>query len=341
MRKQLSILFVHDASSVCETLAKEAVAVGDDVRLVLPKKGLTTYPSLADHATVVSGGLAKTAETYASALFREDYDVVVANSRLSWVLGGLASKVRGVKMVTILMGSDIRRFWTLPAWKRLAFERGLRASDLVYYASPDTASLVQKLGVAGKLIRFPIDTAIFSSEGDAQHLDGDPAVFLPTRLDIDKGTRPISNLVSHVLARHPKAKIHLVRWPNTESAVKELAGSANSDKMKLVGFLKRREMARYYRGSSVLIGQMKLGFGSMTEMEAISCGLPAVFYDRYGGYGVPERADRQVADFFDSLMEDASFRKRKVEEGMKLISELFDSRKVYSSFRENLVRLSE
>jgi hypothetical protein len=81
MPDKLSILFIHDAASVCETLANEAVKNGDNVKLVLSPKGLTTYPSLSSRVRTTKEGRVDVLESYAKSLAREEYDIAVASSR--------------------------------------------------------------------------------------------------------------------------------------------------------------------------------------------------------------------------------------------------------------------
>jgi hypothetical protein len=78
----------------------------------------------------------------------------------------------------------------------------------------------------------------------------------------------------------------------------------------------------------------------MTELECLSCGTPAVFYDRYYGYGVPDPGVDALFDFFRRLVSDVKFREEKVEQGLDMINKVHDARKVYASFKEQLLKIS-
>jgi glycosyltransferase involved in cell wall biosynthesis len=340
VHSKLSMLFIHDCSSVCETLVKQAVEAGDDATLVLPR-GLSTYPDLADRTLVYSGGRTDAYETYAKALLREEYDVVVASSRLAWVMGALAKLERKSKLVSILMGSDIRRLETVQPAKRALFKMGLKASDYVYYASPDTYQQTKRLGVPFGHLSFPVDTEVFSPGGDSVSMPGSPSVFVPTRLDADKGSEAIVRLLRYVLKNYPGARLYVVRWARAQDRLAALLKSAERDRIDLLEFIPRRELPRYYRGASVLVGQMRYGFGSMIEMEAISCGLPAVFYDAFEGYGASEPGGEALSGLFDQFATDAAFRRRKVGEGIDLIHRTHDAREVYQAFRSQVAKVVE
>jgi glycosyltransferase involved in cell wall biosynthesis len=340
MRDKLSILFIHDAASVCETLANEAVKDGDDVKLLLPPRGLTTYPGLSSRVKTTKAGRLDVLESYAKSLAREEYDIAVASSRWAWVLGAAAKRLGGKKLVVVLHGSDIRRLPTLSSAKKALFTRSLRAADFLYYASPDTREAAEELGVPCLPLPYPIDREIFSPRGPTEQLDGAPSVFVPTRFDIDKGGDILTELCRKVLKEFGGSKLFVVAWSKAKDGTKALFEAAPEGRIVQLGFMKRTDMPRYYRGASVLIGQSKLGFGSMTELECLSCGTPAVFYDKYYGYGVLNPGIDALFDFFRRLYADDKFRKEKIEQGLDLIDRIHDSGKVYESFREKLLKIS-
>lgn len=340
MSDRLRLLFIHDSASVCETLAHQARLVGDEVTMILPRRGLTTYHELSSYATIVRGGRMETSAEYLDALFLRRYDVAIVSSRLGWVLGALAKNATRRRLVAILHGSDIRRLGSIPKTRKLLYSRGLEGCDFIFYASPDTAPLVENLGIPFAQLPYPVDTELFAPRGDAESLPGDPAVFVPTRMDADKGTGTIADLVRHVMATYKDSILHVVDWPATGRALRAIQETAPPGRIRILGFVDRTSLPRYYRGSSVLIGQMKLGFGSMTELEAISCGLPAVFYDRYYGYGTNENNSAAISHFLDSMITDEAARLRKIEEGFDLIRRVHDSRVVYAEFRKKLVQVA-
>jgi glycosyltransferase involved in cell wall biosynthesis len=333
---RLRLLFIHDSASVCETLAHQAKVAGDEVTMVLPRRGLTTYKELGRCTTVARGGRPGVAAAYVEALLHGKYDVVIVSSRLGWVLGALAKSAMRRKLVVILHGSDIRRLGSIPWARREVFMKGLEGSDFVFYASPDTRPLVEGLGVPFAQLPYPVDTELFSPRGPAVNLTGNPAVFVPTRLDVDKGTKAIMDLISRATVAYSDSVFHVVGWPASEKVLRALQEKAPPGRVRTLGFIDRTSLPRYYRGSTILIGQMKLGFGSMTELEAMSCGLPAVFYDRYYGYGSSEGSSPAISLFFDSMVTDDAARTRKVEQGLDLIRRVHDSRIVYAEFRKKL-----
>ena len=338
MPDRLRLLFIHDSASVCETLAKQAKLAGDDVTLVLPRRGLTTYPELGRYATVARGGRLEAGSSYIDALFLKRYDFVIVSSRLGWVLGAVAKSSMRRGLVVILHGSDIRDLWSVPVARRRIYMRSLEGSDFVFYTSPDTRSLVEGLRVPFAQLPYPIDTDLFSPRGAAESLAGNPAVFVPTRLDADKGTGTIAELIRHALVTYKDSVVHVVSWPASEATLRSLQATAPQGRIRTMGLIDRTSLPGYYRGSTILIGQMKLGFGSMTELEAISCGLPSVFHDRYYGYGSSEGNPEAVSRFFDSMINDGPARESKIEQGLDLIRRVHDAGIVYAGFRKRLVQ---
>jgi glycosyltransferase involved in cell wall biosynthesis len=295
---------------------------------------------MREYATVARSGRLGTAAAYVEALLRGRYDVVIASSRLGWVLGALAKKVTRRGQVVILHGSDIRRLGSVPGARRTVYRRGLEGSDLIFFASPDTRLLVEGLGVPYAQLPYPVDMELFSPRGPAENLPGNPAVFVPTRLDADKGTGVITDLIGHAISAYGDSVIHVVSWPASEKALRVLQETAPPGRIRTLGFIDRTSLPRYYRGSTILIGQMKLGFGSMTELEAMSCGLPTVFYDRYYGYGSNRSDSSAVSLFFDSMVTDDAARMRKVEQGLDLVRRVHDARIVYAEFRKKLAQVA-
>lgn len=290
--------------------------------------------------TVARRGRLETAVAYLDALLLGRYDVAIVSSRLGWVLGALAKNVMKRGLVVILHGSDIRRLGSIPRARRTIYMGGLGGSDFIFYASPDTRPLVEGLGVPFAQLPYPVDTELFSPRGPAERLAGDPAVFVPTRLDADKGTGTIMDLIRHAIVTYRDSVLHVVGWPATERALRALQETAPPGRVRVLSFVDRTSLPRYYRGSTILIGQMRLGFGSMTELEAISCGLPTVFYDRYYGYGSNDSSSPAISLFFDSMITDDAARLKKVEQGFDLVRRVHDARIVYAEFRKKLAQVA-
>ena len=341
MPEGFSFLFIDDCASVCETLAYQAKALGDQVTLLLHRRGLTTYRQLDDDTYYIdTTRLTPTIRTIPELMRIRKYDAVIVSSRVGWATGAIIKGIFGTKMITVLHGSDIRRLAKVSLPKREMLRLALKRSNYVFYASLDLELLTRNMGRPYSRLKYPIDTQIFSQKGEAIPLDGTPSVFVPTRLDADKGFSRIGNLVAHVLKNYPKSKIYAVRWPGTDSVLNALKLN-DINRVELVDFMTRTSLPKYYRGASVVIGQMHLGFGSMTECEAMSCGVPVVFYDKYYGYGCLDRNEETLRNFFDAVVSDDDFRRDRVSFGRRLIEEAYDSRKVFSSFKDVVAQVTK
>jgi hypothetical protein len=81
--------------------------------------------------------------------------------------------------------------------------------------------------------------------------------------------------------------------------------------VEFVPVIPRSEIEHYYCGSDIVLGQMKIGYLGMAELEAAACGVPVTVFSKDKSTPfLPKHADAQeLADLLDLLIDDEHFRR--------------------------------
>ena len=93
------------------------------------------------------------------------------------------------------------------------------------------------------------------------------------------------------------------------------------ENVRFIRAVARARIAEYYRGASLVIGQMKIGHFGMTEVEAAACGVPVVVYlqDKKTPFLPKESDPRSLAEAIDGLVEDEKMRETYAESCTKYV----------------------
>lgn len=174
---------------------------------------------------------------------------------------------------------------------------------------PAVASRIRSLRADAITMPLPIDTDQFN-EAVPPHDFGVPIpIFSPSRMDQWKGHETIWEAI-RIMRTRDKVVIFQTDW-GWQPKYSAFRSSAPSN-VRMIPLVKREEVASYYRGATIVIGQMKIGHFGMTELEAAACGAPVVVWleDEHTPF-IPKTADPQaLADAMDKLVEDEGFRRR-------------------------------
>lgn len=331
----ISILFISDNGAVCETLGHIARTRGDSVKYLLERDFLT-YSDLSHFAVKVK--LSNLACTISETLYessRANIDTIVANCRTGWVATAVAKHIRPVKATIVLHGTDVRTLDN--SFKSIMLRKTLLEADKLFYTTPDLKSIAEEIRVTASELMLPVDTEIFNPLGPTEVLSGEPAVFVPTRLDHSKDGERIVSLIEYIIHEYPLSEIHVIEDlrsdPSWMARLKQIQPQSSIHYIPLIS--SRIKLADYYRGADVVIGQMRLGHG-MTELEALSCGTPTVFVDHFLKYGCRSNELSSLIEFFDLVVNDSSFNKQKRSQGL-LISKQHDARVIYEEFRNSIL----
>jgi glycosyltransferase involved in cell wall biosynthesis len=331
-------MFLHDSALVCLTLAEALARKGHSSTLVLPESfraiGISSAASLevkyADTYKLVSTSLAVASDP--------SFDVVVSSNPTSWVLGAVLRTLRLRSHVVILHGSDIRKAGG-PQPRKLISMSALRRSDIVFCTTPDLVDAGRRFGVEVTYLPVPIDTKRFGQR-DAQFSDDErPLIFSPTRLDSSKGAFIILKLIEMLAARFPTARIVQIAYyeEGDDSYLDRLRKNivCEAENVSLIPIVRYFEMPSLIRQSDLVIGQFKLGVAGALEFQAMSCGVPVVFFDRWHGYGITEPSAEKAFDFSVNAMTEPENRSALIRKGLEL-AHMHDSDRVAMQFMSHV-----
>jgi len=315
-------MFLHDNALVCLTLVEALARKGHSSTLVLPMSfrsiGIRSAASLkvkyADTYKLISTSLALAGDP--------SFDVVVSNNPTSWVLGAVLRTIRLRSHVVILHGSDIRKAGG-PQPRKLISLSALRRSDAVFCTTPDLVHAGRRFGIEVTYLPVPIDTKRFAQR-DGQFSNSErPLIFSPTRLDSTKGASIILTLIEMLIARFPKARVVQIAYfeegdnSYLEWFRKNIA--CKTSNVSLIPIVRYPEMPSFIRQSDLVIGQFKLGVAGAIEFQAMSCGVPVVFFDRWHGYGITDLSPMAAFDLAVSAITQPERRSTLIRKGFELV----------------------
>jgi glycosyltransferase involved in cell wall biosynthesis len=335
-------MFLHDSALVCVTLAEALARKGHSSTLVLPEIfraiGISSVASLkvkyADTYKLMSTSLAVASDP--------SFDVVVSSNPTSWVLGAALRTLRLRGHAVILHGSDIRKAGG-PGPRKLISLLALRKSDVVFCTTPDLVDAGKRFGIEVTYLPVPIDTKRFARRDTQFSNDERPLIFSPTRLDSSKGASIILKLIGMLAARFPRARIVQIAYfeEGDDSYLdwlrKNIACKANN--VSLIPIVNYFEMPSLIRQADLVIGQFKLGVAGAIEFQAMSCGVPVVFFDRWHGYGITEPSAETAFDFSVSVITEPENRSALVRKGLELVH-MHDSDRVAMQFMSRVESLA-
>jgi len=162
--------------------------------------------------------------------------------------------------------------------------RRLQEYDIFYISTPNMLEHAKKIRSDALWLPNPINTSIFNPNGPKVKLEGNPAIFLPTRLHTFKNPLFGINIFKKIKSKYPKAKLHMINYGRGAdplfNAFKKLVNQKDvvyHNRMPIV------ELAKYYRSADLILGQFNLVYAnfSMVELETMACGAPIVTLDKY------------------------------------------------------------
>lgn len=194
-------------------------------------------------------------------------------------------------------------------------------ADMLIVSTPNMIEHAKKLREDALWLPNPIDTKTFSPKGAKVKLEGNPSVFLPTRLHAFKNPLFGVNLFKKIKAKYPDAKLHMIRYGGGEdplfNAFKQLVD------LKDVVYHEKMphyELCKYYRSANIVLGQFNdtLGNFSLVELEAMASGAALVTLDIYeinqefGGL-------KNLEKLAFRLIEDKAFKKRFIKRNLDYV----------------------
>jgi glycosyltransferase involved in cell wall biosynthesis len=335
-------MFLHDCALVCLTLAEALARKGHSSTLVLPERYRSIGIKPLAPLKVQYAETRKLISTCLALASDPSFDVLVSNNPTSWVLGATLRTVRLCSHVVILHGSDIREAGSARPRKLLSLS-ALRRSDVVFCTTPDLVDAARRFGINVTYLPVPVDVKRFS-RSDVQPLNDErPVIFSPTRLDPTKGPSMILKLIEMLAARFPKGRILQIAYfeegdgSYLERLRRNVAGKWEN--VSLIPIVNYSEMPSFIRQSSLVIGQFRLGIASAIEFQAMSCGVPVVFFDRWHRYGITDLSAKTAFDFSVSAITQPEIRSALIKRGIELARE-HDSDLVATQFMSHIESLA-
>jgi glycosyltransferase involved in cell wall biosynthesis len=259
------IVHVRDVANVASTLVEGLRAEGHEAellrieaaggRLPLPLKALFLP------ARLIEGARAN------RAIKRGRYDIVhIHVAYMGWL--GIIGRY---PYVLHTHGQDTRANLRHPL-KSWITRRALEKARLVFYSTPDLGPVVHPVRPDAVFLPNPVDTERFRPSGKPP---GErPRVLIMSRLDRIKGIDKALAVAARLRALVPDVHVDAFAWGEMQDEVRD-AG------VNLVPTVPYDEMPDLLNRYHVAIGQFHLGILSMSELEAMACGVPLVGEFRY------------------------------------------------------------
>jgi glycosyltransferase involved in cell wall biosynthesis len=236
---------------------------------------------------------------------RRNYDLF--HAELGYSLACLRASVpfgihlHGVTDIQLLFPSSV-----LGRLLKNPYAKALSAAEYVVCHEAITDE-IQTIRRDASSLASPIDTVRFNPSVSPLRLGQGLTFFSPSRMDKWKGHETTWRALS-MMKNHDRVKVYQSDW-GWEPEYFSLKRSAPSN-VKFIRVIPRSEIQHYYRGSDVVVGQMKIGYPGMVELEAAASGVPVTVYSKNSDTPfLPKRADaKELADLLDRLVEDDQFR---------------------------------
>jgi len=210
--------------------------------------------------------------------------------------------------------------------------------DIYYCSTPDMLKpLREQVRYDVKWLPNPIDTDFFTPNGPKIKLEGNPAIFFPTRLHKDK--RPdigINIFRNHILKEFPNATLHFIKQPfNDYYAYWKNKLGENKTYHWDLSFMPRSELVKYYRGADLVMGGFSIGACGLMELETMACGTPVIVNDLYElKTPMPKLAPLSI-----KLLNDPVFKKKWIQRTVKYVRAVHGPEAVAKLHRQNIKKV--
>jgi glycosyltransferase involved in cell wall biosynthesis len=224
--------------------------------------------------------------------------------------------------------------------KKLFVKHVLKKADLITCDAEHMRVAIRKLGnylEKINIIYFGIDTQIFTPGGKDSELIKKLDVFNSPVIISLRNLEPIYDIetlvqsIPLVLDSMPHTKFVIIGTGSREKMIQELARSLSvSDKIRFVGKIPNADICRYLRTADIYVSTALSDAGiAASTAEAMACGLPVVITDsgenkkwvknREGGFLIPIRSHKILAEKIIYLLKNSDFRMRCGEINRKVI----------------------
>ncbi|OQA36098.1 MAG: hypothetical protein BWY53_00610 [Parcubacteria group bacterium ADurb.Bin326] len=205
--------------------------------------------------------------------------------------------------------------------------------DILYCSTPDLVVPVEKFfGRSPIWLPNPVDTKLFSPEGDIFRLEGHPACFLAARLNGDKRPEVAVDIFNKIIKPNfPKATLHLLSFGDKASFYKKTL--IDSDTYFWHDFMDKPTLASKIRGADLVFGDFSIGALSLLPMQVMAMKKPIVTLDRYE---IIKKEINELPGLALKLLSDSEFRNDFIEKNYSYILEFHSEAAVAKKHLDNL-----
>lgn len=171
-------------------------------------------------------------------------------------------------------GTDVRRNLHR-FYQRPFIVHSLRVAQMVFYSTPDLAEHVLPVRPDAVWFPNPINIEAFTPDSDGKRLRQRPRVFFISELSQIKGVDREFEVIASLQRQVPEIEIAVMGCGTQFERYRHWPG------ITVLPRVPYNDMPARIRGFDVVVGQLKLGILSMSEMEAMACGVPVVGEFRY------------------------------------------------------------
>jgi len=159
----------------------------------------------------------------------------------------------------------------------------IKKFDIYYVAIPNLLDEAKKIREDAKWLPNPIDTTIFKPAKQMLKMEGDPAIFFPTRLHQMKEPEKGFAIFMHIAKEYPSAKLHLIRYPEQYSQYQLYEPYLQKLSKYIVWhpFINRADLPQFYRSFDLILGAFGKGLLNLVELEAMACNSTVLTFDKY------------------------------------------------------------
>jgi glycosyltransferase involved in cell wall biosynthesis len=168
------------------------------------------------------------------------------------------------------------------------------------------------------VLQSPVDVNEFNPTVAPVRLERGITLFSPSRIDKWKGQEVVWAAVE-MMRNRDLVKVFQSDW-GWEPEFSRLKSTA-PPQVRFIQVIPHARIASYFMGADVVVGQMRIGYPGLAELEAASCGVPVTLYSKDPESPfLPKTPDPQaLSELLDKLIEDVNFRTRYAERCRALV----------------------
>ncbi len=215
----------------------------------------------------------------AGQLNRRHFDI----AHINWASYGALGLLGSIPYVVECHGSDVRQRLTSPRWQAI-LRRVFGRAAAVLCITPDLVPIVQTVRPDAFFFPAPVETARFTGLPVAAPGGAPLRILLFARLDREKGAEAAAEALSRFKARHLETLVRLIDWGELAPEMRQRYG----DHFAFLPRVSPEEIPLLLAGADIVVGQTVAGAIGISEIQAMSAGLPVIASFRYpAAYATP------------------------------------------------------